>query len=178
MRRVPWPGVETMSSAAPSFSARGWMLSNPRPLPWPDSRSNPTPCHAIARARGTIQCPTIPECCQPNHPCTVGIRQALRVRAQQGGHLSSQDLQGLQFCIVDDSPINRRITELYAERWGVRCLMAEDGQQALALLREVATRGQACELAIIDMQLPGMNGLELANAIKTDPVLAQPGLLC
>lgn len=62
--------------------------------------------------------------------------------------------------------------ELYAERWGVRCLMAEDGQQALALLREVATRGQACELAIIDMQLPGMNGLELANAIKTDPVLA------
>jgi CheY-like chemotaxis protein len=91
--------------------------------------------------------------------------------------MASQDLHGLYLCIVDDSPINRRILKLYVERWGARCLMAEDGQQALALLRETAARGQACDLAIIDMQLPGMNGLELAGAIKADPVLAPTRLV-
>ena len=91
--------------------------------------------------------------------------------------LASQDLQGLQLCIVDDSPINRRILELYATRWGVRCLMAVNGQQALALMHKAAARGQACDLAIIDMQLPGMNGLELADAIKADPALAPTRLV-
>jgi CheY-like chemotaxis protein len=91
--------------------------------------------------------------------------------------MASQDLRGRELCIVDDSPINRRILELYAMRWGVRCLMAESGQQALALMRKAAARGQACDLAIIDMQLPGMNGLELAGAIKADPLLAPTRLV-
>ena len=91
--------------------------------------------------------------------------------------LASQDLRGLQLCIVDDHSINRRILELYAERWGVRCLLAEDGPQALALLREAAARGPACDLAIIDMQMPGMDGLELARAIKADPALAPTRLV-
>jgi PAS domain S-box-containing protein len=91
--------------------------------------------------------------------------------------MASQDLHGLQLCIVIDSPINRRILELYAERWGVRCLIAEDGPQALALLRKAVARGQACDIAIINKELPGMNGLELAGAIKADPVLAPTRLV-
>ena len=87
------------------------------------------------------------------------------------------DLHGLQLCIVVDSPINRRILELYAEGWGVRCLIAEDGPQALALLRQAVARGQACDIAIINKELPGMNGLELAGAIKADPVLAPTRLV-
>ncbi|MBC7840648.1 MAG: response regulator [Nitrospiraceae bacterium] len=85
--------------------------------------------------------------------------------------LASPDLRGLQLCIVDDHSTNRCILELYATKWGVRCLLAEDGPQALALLREAAARGHACDLAIIDMQMPGMDGLELARAIKADPAL-------
>jgi len=91
--------------------------------------------------------------------------------------MASRDLHGLQLCIVDDNPINLRIVKLYAERWGVACLIAKDGQQALTLLRDTAARGQACDLAIIDMLLPGMNGLELACAIKADPALASMRLV-
>ena len=91
--------------------------------------------------------------------------------------MAFQDLDGLQLCIAVDSPLNRRILELYAERWGVRCLIAEDGPQALALLRQAAARGQVCDIAIIDKELPGMNGLELAGAIKADPVLAPTRLV-
>jgi PAS domain S-box-containing protein len=90
---------------------------------------------------------------------------------------ASQDLHGLQLCIVVDSPINRRILELYAERWGVRCFIAEDGPQALTLLRKASAQGQACDIAIIDKELSGMNGLELAGAIKADPVLAPTRLV-
>ena len=93
------------------------------------------------------------------------------------GAMACQDLHGLQLCIVDDNPINRRILERYAERWGVRCLMAKDGQEALALLHKAAAGGHACDLAIIDMQLPCMNGLELADAIKANPLLAPSRLV-
>ena len=91
--------------------------------------------------------------------------------------IASQDLRGRQLCIVDDHVTNRRILECYAEHWGVQCLPAEDGPQALARLREAAARGQACDFAIIDMQMPGMNGLELARAIKADPALASTRLV-
>jgi PAS domain S-box-containing protein len=93
------------------------------------------------------------------------------------GNVASQDLHGLQLCIVADHSTNRRILECYAERWGVQCLLAEDGQQALARLREAVARGQACDFAIIDMQKPGMNGLELAREINLDPSLSPTRLV-
>ncbi|MEK7351722.1 MAG: PAS domain S-box protein, partial [Nitrospirota bacterium] len=91
--------------------------------------------------------------------------------------MASQDLHGLQLCIVDESPINRRILESYATNWGARCLIAEDGRQALAVLRKAAAQGGACDFAIINMQLPGIDGMELARAIKADPVLAPTRLV-
>ncbi len=91
--------------------------------------------------------------------------------------LASQDLRGLRLCIVDDHLINRRILELYATKWGVRCLLAEDGCQALERLRTAAADDDACDLAIIDMQMPVMDGLELARAIKSDPALASTRLV-
>ena len=102
-------------------------------------------------------------------------------RALQGAvstpPLATQDLRGRRLCIVDGHPTNRRILEHYAERWGVRCLPAEDGTKALACLREAAAQGQACDFAIIDMQMPGMDGLELARAIQADPALAPTRLV-
>jgi signal transduction histidine kinase/DNA-binding response OmpR family regulator len=89
----------------------------------------------------------------------------------------SQDLRGLHLCVVDDHPTNRRILELYAKNWGVRCLLAENGSEALAQLRAMVIRNDACDLAIIDMHMPGMDGLALARAIKADPALAPTRLV-
>ncbi|MCX5724087.1 MAG: response regulator [Nitrospirae bacterium] len=91
--------------------------------------------------------------------------------------MASKSLQGLRLCIVDDYPINRRIMEVYATKWGVQCLLAENGQHALERLRTAAADGGACELAIIDMQMPGMDGLDVARAIKADPALASTRLV-
>ena len=89
----------------------------------------------------------------------------------------SQALGGLHLCVVDDHPTNRRILDLYAKNWGVRCLLAENGPEALAQLRVMAAQNDACDLAIIDMHMPGMDGLALARAIKADPALAPTRLV-
>ena len=96
---------------------------------------------------------------------------------QQARDSVSRELHGLHLCIVDDLPTNRRILELYAGRWGLRCLLAENGSQALKRLRDAAAHDNACDLAIIDMQMPGMDGLALARAIKADQALASTRLI-
>jgi CheY-like chemotaxis protein len=90
---------------------------------------------------------------------------------------ASQDLRDIRLCIVDDQANNRRMLEAYATKWGVRCRLAVDGPQALTCLRAAVAEGAACELAIIDMQMPGMDGLALAQAIKADPLLAPTRLI-
>lgn len=88
-----------------------------------------------------------------------------------------QDVPWRSLCIVDDHATNRHILESYAMQWGVQCRLAENGPQALACLRAAAAEGAACDVAIIDMQMPGMDGLELARAIKADPLLAPTRLI-
>jgi two-component system cell cycle sensor histidine kinase/response regulator CckA len=80
-------------------------------------------------------------------------------------------LQGRRMCIVDDNATNRRILEQYASQWGLQSAAASDGYQALALLKDAATRGEPFDLAILDLQMPRMDGLELGHAITADPVL-------
>ena len=86
-------------------------------------------------------------------------------------------LQGRRLCIVDDNATNRRILEQYASQWGLQSATASDGYQALALLKDAATRGEPFDLAILDLQMPRMDGLELGHAITADPVLAATRLV-
>ena len=81
-------------------------------------------------------------------------------------------LAGRRLCIVDDNATNRRILEQYAFQWGLQSATASDGYQALALMRDAAVRGEPFDLAILDLQMPRMDGLELGRTITDDPVLA------
>ena len=86
-------------------------------------------------------------------------------------------LQGRRLCIVDDNATNRRILEQYALHWGLQSVSAADGYQALALLRDAATRGEPFDVAILDLQMPRMDGFELGRAITPDPALAATRLV-
>ncbi len=48
---------------------------------------------------------------------------------------------------------------------------AANGSEALALLRGAVAQGRSFDVAIVDMQMPGMDGMGLANAINADPAL-------
>jgi signal transduction histidine kinase/CheY-like chemotaxis protein len=71
-------------------------------------------------------------------------------------------LQGRRLLVVDDNPTNRRVLELQTARWGVRCDGVGSGPEALTL----AEAGERFDLAIVDMQMPGMDGVELARRLR------------
>jgi CheY-like chemotaxis protein len=81
-------------------------------------------------------------------------------------------LHGRRVCIVDDNATNRTILQHHLTRWGMYSASADSGPSALHMLRTAARQGEPYDLAILDMQMPGMNGLDLARAITADPLLA------
>jgi signal transduction histidine kinase/DNA-binding response OmpR family regulator len=82
------------------------------------------------------------------------------------------DLQGQRLLIVDDNATNRTILQHQVTAWGICADGAASGQLALEMLRTAAMRDEPYDLALLDMQMPGMDGLELARAIKADSALA------
>src|SRR5262249_33130416 len=73
--------------------------------------------------------------------------------------------------IVDDKATNRTILAHQVAAWGMVSDSAADGPGALGLLHEARAAGQPYDLAILDMQMPVMDGLTLARVIKVDPLL-------
>ncbi len=71
-------------------------------------------------------------------------------------------LTGRRLLVVDDNATNRKVLTLQTARWGMQPRDAESPEQALAWLAE----GQAFDLAIVDMHMPGMDGVELAKRLK------------
>jgi hypothetical protein len=82
------------------------------------------------------------------------------------------EVSGLRTLIVDDHAISRRILVTQTASWGMCPLEAASGLQALDWLRTAAAQGQPFELALVDLQLPDMDGFELARAIKADSALS------
>jgi len=86
-------------------------------------------------------------------------------------------LNGRRILVVEDNATNRRILEQQLDVLGVKSEFASDGEAGLALLRSRAAEGLPFEAAILDMRLPGLSGLEVAQAAKADPLLAATRLL-
>ena len=78
------------------------------------------------------------------------------------------NLGGLRICLVDDNATNRSLLQYHACDWQMHYESAEDGPSALALIRRAATEGRPFDLAILDMHMPGMDGLALGRAIRDD----------
>ncbi|MEW6490498.1 MAG: response regulator [Thermodesulfobacteriota bacterium] len=96
-----------------------------------------------------------------------------RVRPREtGASESPHGLSGLRALVVDDNPTNREVLEMELEAWGLEHASAEGGGRALELLRAEAAGTHPFQLAILDMMMPGMDGLDLARHIRADPELA------
>ena len=90
---------------------------------------------------------------------------------------SPADIRGLRVIIVDDNKTNREILHHYLRSWDCRPEKASNGAQALEMMHERAENGLPYELALLDLDMPGMDGEELGRAIKNDKRLAETTLL-
>ena len=82
---------------------------------------------------------------------------------------SRNELKGVKVLLVDDNITNLNILKQQVTSWGIRCDCVESGQAALELLRSAS--GDPYEVALLDLCMPGMDGIELAGAIKADPAI-------
>ncbi len=107
----------------------------------------------------------------------------LTVRLAKQQHLAHNpvvpdvNLQDLRVCSVDDHPTNRRLLDQYFVDWEVDGTTVATPSEGLLTLRRAAEQGQPYDIAILDMEMPGMDGLNLARAIKEDPAIAQTRLV-
>jgi len=80
----------------------------------------------------------------------------------------AENLQSKRILVVDDNLASRKMLSNRLQSWGVHADAAEGGQQALEMLNSRFRQGQGFSLVLIDMHMPGMDGAELAAAIKAD----------
>ena len=81
--------------------------------------------------------------------------------------LLRMDLAGLRALIVDDNASNREILRQHLQSWGIEVVAAETGATALAALS--GEDGARFDLGLMDDQMPGMDGIQLAKIIRQEP---------
>jgi signal transduction histidine kinase/CheY-like chemotaxis protein/HPt (histidine-containing phosphotransfer) domain-containing protein len=79
--------------------------------------------------------------------------------------VSHAGLAGASALIVDDNATNRRVLRLQLAGWGMACTDASSAAKALRLV----TSGTSFDVAVLDLQMPEMDGAELASALRALP---------
>jgi signal transduction histidine kinase/CheY-like chemotaxis protein len=86
-------------------------------------------------------------------------------------------LDGLRVLVVDDNATNLRVAQELLLAWGCEAELAANGAEALQLTAGAAERNALFDLALLDLQMPEMDGRELARRLKADPRSARVPLV-
>ena len=80
-------------------------------------------------------------------------------------------LEGVRICCVDDNATNRELLLQHTKSWGMDALIVETPIEALQQLRQAASIGKPFDIAILDMEMPEMDGSQLAKTITADATI-------
>jgi two-component system, sensor histidine kinase and response regulator len=83
----------------------------------------------------------------------------------------------MRVLVVDDNHTNRQILRDQIGVWNMQAASASSGDEALKRLRVAVGEGQGYDVALLDAQMPDMDGFTLASAIKADAALANTRLI-
>ncbi|HBX57291.1 hybrid sensor histidine kinase/response regulator [Pseudomonas sp. UBA2684] len=86
-------------------------------------------------------------------------------------------LQGARLLVVDDNDTCRKVLVQQCSAWGLNVSAVPSGKEALALLRTKAHLREYFDVVLLDQDMPGMTGMQLAAKIKEDPSLNHDILL-
>jgi len=98
-------------------------------------------------------------------------KQTSKVIDETADVLQHADISGARILVVDDNATNRKLLSVLLTHWGCDYEVAVDGVSALRHLREAISRNKPFDVALLDQEMPGMDGSELGLHIKADPLL-------
>jgi chemosensory pili system protein ChpA (sensor histidine kinase/response regulator) len=99
------------------------------------------------------------------------VRSEWRARTAEATVRPTRD-ERIFAMVVDDSITVRRVTQRLLERNGMRVLTAKDGVEAMALLQD-----HVPDVILLDIEMPRMDGYEVAAHVRNDPRLADVPLI-
>ncbi len=104
------------------------------------------------------------------------VRLGMQTR-QERNPTPPADIRDAHVLVVDDNATNREVLIVQLTAWGVRAEETPDGPAAIEALCRARDAGDPFRIAILDMQMPGMDGAQLAVAIKADETLKDTTLV-
>ncbi|MBC8413407.1 response regulator [bacterium] len=93
---------------------------------------------------------------------TAHFQEAVQHHAEESSNISN-----VKAIIVDDNETNRTILSHYLKNWGMQFECAESAAEALIMLDKAVVSGSPFNLALLDYQMPEMDGVELAHILKS-----------
>jgi len=112
----------------------------------------------------------------PHHGSTFWFTASFEKQSAPAKLPTTQEgLDKMNVLIVDDNETNRRILEDQLQSWKIRATCASDAQEALERMQDPVK--DRFDVVLLDMHMPGMNGITLAKVIKADPALSRTRLI-
>ena len=106
---------------------------------------------------------------------TASFARAVRPPAPRSP--STPRLRGRRVLVVDDNETNRLVLTEQLAAWEIEAVAVPSAEDALAALGGAAREGRPFEAALLDLVMPGTDGLALARTIRADPALGRPAML-
>ena len=103
---------------------------------------------------------------------SIDLTLARATRTRQPVPFVQGNLAGLHVLVVDDNARNLEILRHQLESVGLTVACAQGGGEALKRLKQAVDDKWSFDLAILDMQMPGMDGLQLASHIRAQSALS------
>ncbi len=107
---------------------------------------------------------------QPHEGSTFHFTVRLGVSDARPEILTS-DLAGVRALVVDDNPTNRHVLTAWLDRWTMAPQAVASGDEALVALAKAAASGHPFTLVLLDVNMPGMDGFEVARHLASNPAL-------
>jgi signal transduction histidine kinase/CheY-like chemotaxis protein len=132
---------------------------------------------AICRELVTLMGGTLGVSSQPGQGSTFWCVIPFDPASQADHSVSLNVLAGRRVLVVDDNATNRLILDQQLRAWRAETTLCDEAEAALPLLRGAALRGEPYDLSILDLRMPGMDGLTLAGAMHADSVPDHPVIM-